>query len=534
MYGLVPTTFFCLLLAFIAFYEKGSLRDSSQSDNTVKSLRWKLFPLLLFVFLISFFTSQISFLFFFSLGLYAILMSFQEFVVERKRPLSWNNQYILVAIVSVPVFLLSFTPLNQSLARPVFLKLMPPNLVDKILPDMSATSALLASEDAWSVMNTFINVLKTDFPSLYWWGWIGIILSFFYSRKLGYFLLSFFVFPFLLLGFVFINMNLAKYMSFIYPLFVIAIAIGLYAVPDLILRKLLKQENDFAWAAKLLFSFVVALVLIPFGTIKTLAFETKHGNVIDTKLAEWFFTNWKEPMQLIRQQPGFNKDLMISTMPEAVKYYSGAKEVLFFRQNYYDVYKKNYLPNPPTGSTNSAASFEDFVATYQAHPKGWLIADYYFYNAMTDPRARFFVMENMTFYPEACPDGSVQVFGWDKSKPRTQPGNMAIELGKTLGRQMSDPMSFNLSNVASIPALRLDVTSKYIDVQNEAFVSVNGGPFKPVPPPAQVDAAGYGVSALYIEKALLREGQNQIVFAYNPEALVTYKGFVVYNIGFSF
>lgn len=395
---------------------------------------------------------------------------------------------------------------------------------------MSATSALLASEDSWRVFNTFLNVLKTDFPTLYWWGFIGIVLSFFYSKRLGYFLISFFVFPFLLLGFVFINMNLAKYMSFIYPMYVIAIALGLYAVPDLLLRKILKMENDFAFAAKLIFSFVITLVLIPFSTIKTLAFETKHGNVIDGKLAEWFFTNWKEPMQLIKAQPGFEKDLMISTMPDAVKYYSGAKEVLFFRQNQYDVYKKDYVPNKPTGSTNSASSYEDFVATFNAHPRGWLIADYYFYNAMTDPRARFFVMENTTFHPEACPDGSVQVFSWDRSKPRLQPGNLVIELGKPLGRQMSDPMSFNLSNLATIPALKLNITSKYIDSQSEAFVSVNGGQFMAVPLPISTDTNGYGLSSIYVPKNLLREGANQIVFAYNPDAMDTYKGFVVYNI----
>jgi hypothetical protein len=536
MYGLVPTTFFALVVAFVAFYENGSVKGSilKTDNNTISSLRWKIMPALLAVFLVSFFTSQISFLFFFSMGLYAILMTIQRYGISKVRPFQWNDKYVLVSLVSVPVFILSFSPLNKLIARPIFLKLMPVNLVDKILPDMTAIGQLLDSEDKWRVFKTFFAVLQTDFPILYLFGFVGIVTAYRYGVKLGHLWMSFFVFPFFLLGFVFINMNLAKYMTFIYPLFVVSMAIGLYSMIDIALTLIQKNETNISFTIKILVPVLVILALAPFKTIKSLAFEKKHGSIIDSKLAEWFFTNWKDPMNFIKSQPGFNKDLLVSTMPEAVSYYSGAKNVLFFRQNYYDVYQKGYLPNKPSGSTNSAASYEDFVATFNAHEKGWLVADYYLYNAMTDPRARNFVFENMEFHPEACEDGSVQLFSWDKSKPRTQPGNIVIELGKPLGKQMSDPLVFGIQNTAMVPSFKLEIISKGINAPNEAFVSINGTQFVPIPQAIVTDPLGYGKSVVLIDKSTLQNGQNQIVFAYNPDSFDIQKGFVVYNIGFGY
>jgi|GEM_PF-1401463 len=535
MYGLVPLTFFALLFLFVLFYEKNGLTQKGAEKNSdlLPDLRWSLFPALLFMFIISFFTGQISFLFLFSVGLYAILMVITQLVKKDRQVLSWKNKYFLVSLVSVPVFLLSFTSLNQLVARPIFLKLMPAQLVDKILPDMNIVYALLGSENMYSVFDTFYNVLKVDLPVLYVFGGIGVIAAYYYGIRLGHLLLSMFVFPFILLGFVFINMNLAKYMTFIYPVFLLYIAIGIYAVLDVAHQLLFKKETNFSYAFKLVVSLIFVLALLPFSTVKSLAFETKHGNIIDFRLSEWFFTNWKESVGFVKNNIQGKKDvILMSTMPEAMVFYVDAKDVLHFRQNHFDNYVKNFVPNQPTGSDKSASSYEDLVATYEAHDQGWLVADYYLYNSMTDPRARTLVYEKMTLHPEACPDGSVQVFSWDKQQPRTQPGNLAMELGKPLGRQASEDMMFEIMDMNAIPYVQMNVISKGIDDPNEAFVQFNGRNFIPVPPPVTVDASGYGVSTVIVDKQQLQQGRNSVKFVANPDIMPIRKGYAVYSISF--
>lgn len=532
MYGMVPFTFFLLVVAAVHFFEREGLKANVMPSATddVRKLPWKWLPLVLLTFIGSFFTGQISFLFFFSFGLYAILVWADQLRMAGKAALQLSNKYLWVSVVAIPVFILSFTSLNKVLARPLFLQLMPANLVDKILPDMNAVAALLGSEDMFGVAKTFYAVPQTDFPVLYFFALLGIPGAYFYGRKLGHFMVAFGVFPFLLLSFVFINMNLAKYLSFAYPFLLIYMAIGVYLIPDLLFRYVLKQEGNGSFFARLVLPLVFVLVFLPFKTIGELATQQKHGSVIDGKLAEWFFTNWKESVGYVMQQPEIDQQVLMSTMPDALRFYTNQKDVLHFRQNYYDVYEKGYKSNEPTGSDRSASSYEDLLLTMEANEKGWLVSDYYLYNAMTDPRARALIFERATFHPDACPDGSVQVFSWDNTKPRTQPGNLVIELGKPLGKQVSDPLYFNAD--ASAGFINLRIVSQKLEAQGEAFVSLNNRNYIPIPPPATVDAQGYGVSTVFIGKDNLVAGTNQITFAYNPESADFRKGFVIYEIGF--
>lgn len=111
---------------------------------------------------------------------------------------------------------------------------------------------------------------------------------------------------------------------------------------------------------------------------------------------------------------------------------------------------------------------------------------------------------------------------------------MVIELGKPLGKQMSDPLVFGIQNTAMVPSFKLEIISKGINAPNEAFVSINGTQFVPIPQAIVTDPLGYGKSVVLIDKSTLQNGQNQIVFAYNPDSFDTQKGFVVYNIGFGY
>src|SRR5690606_14240705 len=119
---------------------------------------------------------------------------------------------------------------------------------------------------------------------------------------------------------------------------------------------------------------------------------------------------------------------------------------------------------------------------------------------------------------------------WDKSQPKQQPGSLLIELGKPLGRQQSDPIGFQLDAATASTYIRLQIVSRHIDSQNEAFLSLNGRSFLPIPAPIEVDALGYGMSTVIVGKENLIAGANQLVFGYNPQSFDRNRGFVIYDI----
>jgi hypothetical protein len=229
---------------------------------------------------------------------------------------------------------------------------------------------------------------------------------------------SYYIVPFLLMGFVFLEPCLPRYHAFIYPLYLVTVVSAFYYVPALIKKITPKWPAYHSWIGFVaLIGFVI--LFITSKAIKnsiTLITLEKYGTVIDKKLSQWSFTNWRDPSLYVKKRlkPG---DLIFATIPAGVDFYLGADQkssIYPFRQMRLNAEDKTYVPLGNSAQLPSASSFDDFYKTLQRNQRVWLISDYYFYNVMTEGRCRDLVFQNFTLIPEASKDGKYTiVFIWD-------------------------------------------------------------------------------------------------------------------------
>lgn len=253
-----------------------------------------------------------------------------------------------------------------------------------------------------------------------------------------------------------------------------------------------------------------------------------HGNVVDKSISEIHFVNWKQPCLFIkdRMQKG---DVIMATVQFAPRFYLGLDSVVWFRQMHFDAQKKTYVSNTPDARKLSANTYEQLVKTFNENPRGWLLADYYFDNALTDPRAKQFVEQNFDFHFSACEDGAVKVFSWDKSKPKSYASSFVVEMGKNPNQMASLPMSISI-NKAGLPAnLNLVLLTEGIDSESEAFVLINDQQVAIKP---NGKASGIGNSIVTVSSNLFKQGENKIQFAFNGEEGNgdVVKGCVIYSL----
>jgi hypothetical protein len=253
-----------------------------------------------------------------------------------------------------------------------------------------------------------------------------------------------------------------------------------------------------------------------------------HGNIVAKEISEIHYVNWKQPCLFIkdRMQKG---DVIMATVQFAPRFYLGLDSVVWFRQMHFDAKTKDYVSNIPDKRKLSANTYEQLVKTFNENKRGWLLADYYFDNALTDPRAKQFVEQNFEFHFSACEDGAVKVFSWDKSKPKSYESSFVVELGKNPNQMGSMPMSININKAALPPMVNLVLNTEGIDSDVEAFILINDQQvaIKPNAKPSVI-----GVNEFQVNSNLFKEGQNKIQFAYNGEEGNgdVIKGCVIYSL----
>jgi hypothetical protein len=251
--------------------------------------------------------------------------------------------------------------------------------------------------------------------------------------------------------------------------------------------------------------------------------------VVDNNICEFNFTNWRQPASFVQKKKK-DGDLILSTVTTAAGYYLDEANVIQFRQNHYDTEQKKYVSNASIPDRPSAATLEDLQRTVQQYPRGWLLADYYMDNIMVDDRARMFVYRYMTFYPEASPDGSVMVFGWDRDKPLPQHQNMVVQLGKAADKIQSANFFITVPPEEFYEEqMELIVRRQGVNSNREGLVVLNDNNAVYLPPNR---GRMPEMDTLIIQKAWLRPGPNKLQFLYeekvksDPE-----KGFTVYFLG---
>jgi len=332
------------------------------------------------------------------------------------------------------------------------------------LPDLARLSELMKTEPYEAFM-IYFNVLKYDYHLLYWLGFAGFVCAIVRYRKPGYFITSIFVVVFLLMSFVFREPSLARYLIFLYPLFLTAIALSLDTA-IVFLRKI-KTINRIP-SKYMTLAGVVLICFLP--TVKdTFAMVTTrtHGLVISEHLdASFYFPDWKSSLKRIKIRLE-KEDVIMSTIPAYVDYYLGRKSYLF-RQRRYDTGLHGYVNFPIDTVQPNAFSTQAIAKLLDHADRAWLIADYYFNNTMTDPDTKTYVVNRMKFEYDMS-NQYVSVFSYDKTKPNTEQNSMFEFIHAE--RPVSGECEFPKPSRDKVP-LVLEIEG--IQYDNEAVVQFNG------------------------------------------------------------
>jgi len=536
-YGPIPTIYLLLVLSTILYVH----RDYIQAARITLFRKFNVyigsFGFLFFIGLLAFATNFISYFIGFSFGIYCIILWIYGLGKEPLPP-NKKRRIVIISCGSLLFFILSFTPLNTLILKPILLQLMPENMVNLILPNFEYIKSKLTSADKFYYFKVYWGVITTDLPYMIYFAIAGMLTLAYSDFRKFIILFAYYIPPFLLMSFVFLDPCLPRYHTFIYPLFIISTACAFYYIPAVLSERLApgnaqtrNQAFMISTIAFIIMLFVSKALVSPFKVVNT----DNHGATIDRKLSIWYFTNWKEPSIYIKKNIR-KGDIVFSTVPDAVNFYINQQNqynVYLFRQLKLNPANRDYVPIGNSPSIPSASSADDLYKTIQSFTRIWLIADYYIYNSLTDSRAREMVFQNFTFFPEACKDGSVQLFLWEANQPKKFEYNTLIELGKPTGRQMSPAISLQATQEQLSKGVGITIQSTGIDSDQEAFIQINNGDHFNIPKPKSKGQNNLGISELRIPGNKLKSGQNILVFNYNAVRLDTYKGFIIYNIKFN-
>jgi 4-amino-4-deoxy-L-arabinose transferase-like glycosyltransferase len=483
--------------------------------------------ILLITFVLSLLNHPLTIFFFFGLFFYGTVLWLIG-LFKNAGPKKVLNKY-----TAFPIFLISFIllwhPGFVQFVQKILALFLPKNIVEFQTPDLNRLITLFNTK-RFEAFDVYKGVIETDMLFLPFLGLIGFFFLIKKHLKYGLFITISFLYTLFLISFVFREAALSRYLFFIYPFLLIAIASTLwYSLKFLNL----KLKNRFSYNFMLGTALVLILSVSNLNNVKAYLTRTEHGQLVDKKIAEWYFTNWKDPIHYVQLnlQKG---DVILSTVQNSARFYMDidTSKLGWFRQLRYDAIKKEYVQNEPTGKKVSGYTTEEFIATVQNHPRGWLLADYYFNNVMTDPQARNYAIQNLDFHFGASKDGSVQVFSWDHSKRKPFPSSLLIELGKPLGMQASQELEFNFRPTPGINQFNLYIILEGYDTDGEGFVNLNGRGWTPIPKPANSRGWGAEQTSVTFDASMFNEGPNKAQFTYNPEIGVAdvRKGFVIYSV----
>ena len=526
-YGMVSTFYVPLILSFWMMLEVKSKQENAWSRFGINP---KFLWLTLIALLLSMLSQLICFLFIFSAGFYGSFVAIESWISKKSNPLKFNA-YNLLFYLNVVAVVFMLTPIGNKMMRPIIEIFLPGNMATLILPDLKAAIAAVDGDKFYKSFDVYTGVINNDFKGLKYLGWLGFIFAFLKNRKLAYLLISSFVVPFLLMGFVFREPVHAKYLTYIYPIFLISASYSLYYIAFSLMKYLSNTFNENSKSYLSMCTLAFILLIVGVSKKKEIGEMLKtqtHGNIVDKSISEIHYVNWKQPCLFIkdRMQKG---DVIMATVQFAPRFYLGLDSVVWFRQMHFDAKTKDYVSNLPDQRKLSANTYEQLVKTFNENKRGWLLADYYFDNALTDPRAKQFVEQNFEFHFSACEDGAVKVFSWDKSKPKSYESSFVVELGKNPNQMGSLPMSININKAALPPMVNLLLTTEGIDSDVEAFILINDQQVAIKP---NGKSSSIGINTVQVSSNLFKEGENKIQFAFNGEEGNgdVIKGCVIYSL----
>ena len=513
--------FFLLMLYFLGRAINVDDSFKQRKNRILNYLKWqpKYWGVALIVLFLSILSHQLTFLVIYGIMFYHLALFIDNLFHKRFNFLS------IEAIITYFLFIFSaviFVPSVQEIFKSVLLLFLPQNVANWVLPDLARLSELMKTEP-YKTFQIYFGVLKHDYNSIYWLGFAGFIHAMIRYRKAGYFITSVFLILFLIMSFVFREPSLPRYLIYIYPLFLVSLALCVDMLLSF-LRKI-KIKTEYAVLAA-----VVIICFLPTAKASVKMVESKeHGRVADSHLSAFYFPNWKTSLMRIKSRFG-KDDILISTMTAYVDFYLDKKSY-HFRQRRYDSTAHQYV-NFPVDTVNPNANSTQAVAKLLDNSdKAWLVADYYFNNVMTDPETRSYIISRMKF-EYGMSNQYVSVFSYDKTNPNTC-SNMVFEYIHSenmisMAYQFERPTGGNM-------VLLLDLEGIFYD--NEAIIMFNnahsvgilqsqGALFR-----KNGDSKSRQVYAVPIPPGIITPGRNTFEIGLNNNSLYEKCRFVLYNMG---
>ncbi len=488
--------------------------------------------IVLFVtFILSLLSHNLSFFLIFGYAFY-IIGNF----IHNKFILKVNDKFLsknkLPLIPSILLFVLVLVPIFGDLIRPILSIFLPSKVVSWVIPDWDYLGELWKTKP-YKSWNLYIDVIKFDLVNLYYLGGIGFIIALIKKTKSGIFIFSFFIPTLLLMSFVFREPVLPRYLLGIYPLFIISIAVTADYFLSLFLGKILPNKPQVVLGISLL----ILLGLSPISDIYSMVSEKKHGRVVPKQLSHWNFANWKEPATRVKNKMQ-DGDAVMSTNLNASLFYLNLNDedpLYSFRQRKYDVETRKYIQRNTDNSKAHAFSLKGVMDIYSNNERGWLLADYYFENVMTDPKTRQFIIQNLDYHYNLGNE-YIKVFSWDKTRPLKHRNHILEELGRDGIKYQS--LEYGLV----IPkndkeTVTLMIEAQGIDFNNELFVFVNKKTRLQVDPKTgelyRKNKNRWARQKFYltVKKSAFKKGNNTVQFKFNNKVKnERIKGCVVFKL----
>lgn len=519
--------FFFLLFLFVLWNLMEQL-TTSQNPLNRKSIRSRDIGKVLLIFGLCVLSHQLTFLAIFSIAIYLGVSGMVNFW-HQKTKARW--QHLALGGISLSGAVLALSPFMQSVWASVLGWFLPDRIVTWVLPDWERIAWLWESKPFHNLDlygDVFLYDLKTVIVIM---SVIGLIIGLKKAFKPSFYLFSFLVIPFLLMSFVFREPALPNYIIFLAPLVHLAFGMCCYYIISVLKQRYSGLNKPLSLALLGLIPLILVASQIRQSEVRDLVKAKQKTNfVVSKKLSTWPFVNY-EPASTYVAPLIKDGDVLFATIPESFEFYLN-RDVHKFRQFFYNTSTHQYEHYPiDTLNAISGKTLANLQKVYNDHDRGWLLADYYFDNVMTDRSARLWVFSHMHFHKEASPDGSVRVFSWDKSVPLPAYQTIVEELGKGAGPEVS--VEYTLENVpikAEQDSVNIIVIAENIDTNDEAYVYLNRQYYLPL---TASTASGPREIHLQIPKNLFREKNNTVQFAYNTQTRGdTRKGVIIYNLVF--
>ena len=525
-YSVFEFSFLLFLIVLWNVLEPKSIKSKLKLFKTLNT-DLKSIVFLSLVFLISFLSHQLTFFVVFGLAVYVGIMGIRTIILKEYGLNRFKYLYL-----GIPLFIISvlvFIPFLSEGIKSILGIMLPEKVVAWVVPNWDRLSALHA-ESSLKTFRLYGDVFRYDLKiPLLIIAMLGLILGFIKQFKPTLYISSFLIVPFLLMSFIFREPALPRYVIFLLPLAHLLVGLFFYNVYHLFFKRIHFFEIRYLKYILIIAPFVLISTQFRSKEIKGLVnVDHKVGYIVNKKISTWSFSNYADPCKFVLKHLQPN-DLIFATHKASADYYLDRKDVILFRQLYYNTQKNKYefyktdLKNIYTGQ-----SLANIIYLYQRNNRGWLITDYYFDNVMTDMRAKTWVFKNFNYHPEATEDGSVMVFSWDKSKKIPGYQSMVEDIGKSKSKIASSDYSINVNLAKARSKLTVIVAAENIDSEKEAYIQLNNKHYISIP---RNKKDGVELLTVEIDKQFLHDGKNTARFVYNVNIKKDKrKGFLIYNL----